>query len=904
MDRTDKKDKVINKKSIIKTPLIYLICISAATAAIIMSAYLQIQYRSIVQAGVNNINNFEGTCKFMLSKVEATSDEVEDELCVPARLTASALRHTDYGTEPGSYGSGWIIRRSGGAIEFPEDYPGELRFEAGGLPEDFDSIHTGSKVVSCAKISGDAYYVELQESGEEAEAIHDGVNYQAALDDYASAKGCGFISFSSDGKGDYDATAGTGKYAGTQKASDLGFTELIDRTEDIGNTVMSVDGRRCMVVCSKEFSIPFEADEAAVMILPLRDILLRSIALTASLVFFIVLVCVTLAVWIISIYRRIRSNAFSKDNIGNYTYVKVRRKVTAVICAATLAAYLLSLFAMSLDDLFIQTSTGNATLKAYFSRLDGDEERSRAQWKGSQKRYTEDAGKLASLIDSNRSLQNNAAWLDEASDIIDADYIMIFDEKGEELISDSPYKGIVLEGHATPEMADFSRLFNGADKISHPKVRDEVTGLTRDFHGVCLKYLADEDSYGALLVAVDPAEHSWIGFNDYDDIAKSMVTDDSLLIQVDPKTGTITHASNKSLIGTRIKKTALSESFMGFLELKGRLCFAMAKLHDSMYYYYGMDKKVMFIYDSLFCLCYTLIFLLTSGVLAFMLIRKHPYRKAYKDHGELAADRLDTLSAFILNTAENHDSLMNLGEPGFAGKKTMSDIYKDITPEREALTVFELLLSVFTLAVSLLVITHSGEGTAFQFITSGHWVHGFNLFAVAAIFFLFCYLVVFLAFLRLVSVVIEKMLSSRSLTIAALILNVIWYAAVVAFIIFSLGYLGVNTRALIASVGFIGLAISMGLRDIISDMLAGISIITGRSFEVGDTIEIKGFGTGTVRMIGLRSTQLRFADGTDSYIRNSSITGVVNLSRDRDNKEKAGKVNKKTADEAAGKTKE
>ncbi|MBE6040876.1 MAG: mechanosensitive ion channel [Clostridiales bacterium] len=897
MDRKDKKEKVTNKKSMIKTPLIYLICVSAATAVIIMSAYLQIQYRSIVQAGVNNINNFEGTCKFMLSKVDATSAEVEDELCVPARLTASALRQTDSGTEPGSYGSGWIIRRSGGAIEFPEDYPGELRFEAAGLPEDFDSIHAGSKVVSCAKISGDTYYVELQESGEEAEAIHDGVNYQAALDDYASAKGCDFISFSSDGKEDYDATAGTGKYAGTQKASDLGFTELIDRTGDIGNTIMSVDGRRCMVVCSREFSIPFEADEAAVMILPLRDILLRSIALTGSLVFFILLVCVTLAVWIISVYRRLRSNAFSKDKIGNYTYVKVRRKVIVAICAATLAAYLLSLFAMSLDDLFIQTSTGNATLKAYFSRLDGDEERSRAQWKGSQERYTENARKLANLIDSNRSLQTNAAWLDEASDIIDADYIMIFDENGEELISDSPYRGIVLEGHATPEMADFSRLFNGVDNISHPKVRDEVTGLTRDFHGVCLRYLADDDSYGALLVAVDPAEHSWIDFNDYDDIAKSMVTDDSLLIQVDPKTGAITHASDKSLIGTHIKKAALSESFMDFLDLKGRLCFAMARLHDSKYYYYGMDKKVMFIYDTLFCLCYTLIFLLTCGVLAFMLVRKHPYRKAYEDRGEpgdSAADRLDTLSEFILNTAENHDSLMNLGEPGFAGKKTMSEIYKDITPEREALAIFELLLSVFTLAVSLLVITHSGEGTAFQFITSGRWVHGFNLFAIAAIFFLFCNLVVFLAILRLVSVVIEKMLSSRSLTIAALILNVVWYAAVVAFIIFSLGYLGVNTRTLIASVGFIGLAISMGLRDIISDMLAGISIITGRSFEVGDTIEIKGFGTGTVRMIGLRSTQLRFADGTDSYIRNSRINGVVNLSRDRDNKNQSGKANEKT----------
>jgi hypothetical protein len=324
-----------------------------------------------------------------------------------------------------------------------------------------------------------------------------------------------------------------------------------------------------------------------------------------------------------------------------------------------------------------------------------------------------------------------------------------------------------------------------------------------------------------------------------------MVTDDSLLIQVDPKTGAITHSSNKSLTGTRIKKASLSESFLGFLDLRGRLYFAMAKLHDSMYYYYGMDKKVMFVYDTLFCLCYTLIFLLTSGALAFMLVRKHPLRKADMDNGKqselenLAAERIDTLSEFILNTAENNDSLMSFSEPGIAGKKTMSDIYRDITPEREALTVFELLLSVFTLVVSLLVITHNGEGTAFQFITSGHWVHGFNLFAIAAVFFLFCDLVVFLAFLKLVSAVIEKLLSSRSLTIAALILNVIWYAAVVAFLFFSLGYLGVNTRALIASAGFVGLAISMGFRDIVSDILAGISIITGRSFEVGDVIEIK-----------------------------------------------------------------
>ena len=113
-------------------------------------------------------------------------------------------------------------------------------------------------------------------------------------------------------------------------------------------------------------------------------------------------------------------------------------------------------------------------------------------------------------------------------------------------------------------------------------------------------------------------------------------------------------------------------------------------------------------------------------------------------------------------------------------------------------------------------------------------------------------------------------------------MNILFYAALIIFAFVSLGYLGVNAQALLTSAGLIGLAVSMSFRDILTDILAGIMIITGKSFEVGDYIEIKDASSGTVKSMGLRKTELISNNGRTFSIRNRQINKVTNHSQKGD----------------------
>ena len=84
----------------------------------------------------------------------------------------------------------------------------------------------------------------------------------------------------------------------------------------------------------------------------------------------------------------------------------------------------------------------------------------------------------------------------------------------------------------------------------------------------------------------------------------------------------------------------------------------------------------------------------------------------------------------------------------------------------------------------------------------------------------------------------------------------------------------------------------MSFRDILTDVLAGIMIITGRTYEVGDFIEIKDGGSGTVKNIGLRKTELISENGKVFSIRNSRITRVINHSREAFTKQSDAEKNK------------
>lgn len=82
-----------------------------------------------------------------------------------------------------------------------------------------------------------------------------------------------------------------------------------------------------------------------------------------------------------------------------------------------------------------------------------------------------------------------------------------------------------------------------------------------------------------------------------------------------------------------------------------------------------------------------------------------------------------------------------------------------------------------------------------------------------------------------------------------------------------------------ASAGILSLVIGLGAKNLISDILAGLFIIFKGDFQVGDIVTIDGW-RGTVQEIGLRTTKILSAGNDVKIFSNSSISGVINMTKD------------------------
>lgn len=102
----------------------------------------------------------------------------------------------------------------------------------------------------------------------------------------------------------------------------------------------------------------------------------------------------------------------------------------------------------------------------------------------------------------------------------------------------------------------------------------------------------------------------------------------------------------------------------------------------------------------------------------------------------------------------------------------------------------------------------------------------------------------------------------------------IWITAVVMI----LAQFRINVGPLIATAGFLGVALGFGAQSLVRDFLTGIFMLLEDQYGVGDIIDT-GEATGVVESITLRVTRLRDVNGTVWHIPNGEIHRIGNLSQ-------------------------
>lgn len=91
--------------------------------------------------------------------------------------------------------------------------------------------------------------------------------------------------------------------------------------------------------------------------------------------------------------------------------------------------------------------------------------------------------------------------------------------------------------------------------------------------------------------------------------------------------------------------------------------------------------------------------------------------------------------------------------------------------------------------------------------------------------------------------------------------------------------LGVTITPVLASVGFVGLALGLGAQTLVGDIISGLFILIENQYMVGDIVEINGVA-GSVEEMNLRATMVRDLYGTLHIVPNGEIRVVANKSRE------------------------
>lgn len=135
---------------------------------------------------------------------------------------------------------------------------------------------------------------------------------------------------------------------------------------------------------------------------------------------------------------------------------------------------------------------------------------------------------------------------------------------------------------------------------------------------------------------------------------------------------------------------------------------------------------------------------------------------------------------------------------------------------------------------------------------------------------------------RIISNGFNRVLRARHIdaTVADFLSALVRYGVIAFTLIAALGRVGVQTASVIAVLGAAGLAVGLALQGSLSNLAAGVLLVTFRPFRTGEFVDIGVMGT--VMNVQIFSTTLKTVDGKTVVVPNGKIISgnIVNFSRE------------------------
>ncbi len=189
--------------------------------------------------------------------------------------------------------------------------------------------------------------------------------------------------------------------------------------------------------------------------------------------------------------------------------------------------------------------------------------------------------------------------------------------------------------------------------------------------------------------------------------------------------------------------------------------------------------------------------------------------------------------------------------------------------------VWVIILGLVTLSLVVGLSTGPGE-TISGYLMSFLWQRGINIFSLTAMIVITLSFAFAMFILTKVMSVLKSALNAGAETVCQLLVSLLRYAGYIGVVFVTLYMFGVDTTGVLASLGAFSVMVGLGAKNLITDILAGVSIIMEKDYKVGDIVNIGGF-CGKVTNIGIRTTKVEDIDGNVKIFYNSGVSGVVNM---------------------------
>lgn len=119
----------------------------------------------------------------------------------------------------------------------------------------------------------------------------------------------------------------------------------------------------------------------------------------------------------------------------------------------------------------------------------------------------------------------------------------------------------------------------------------------------------------------------------------------------------------------------------------------------------------------------------------------------------------------------------------------------------------------------------------------------------------------------------------RAQTLKPLLLEIERYVIYFLVAVTVLAQVGIDTGAILASVGVVGIALGFGAQNLVKDMIAGFFLLFDGLVAAGDIVKVDDNTVGAVEAVGLRNTQVRDFSGLLWIIPNGDLRQFGNFNR-------------------------